>query len=72
MINRPHPIAGEDYPRTYQEFLEWFSDESACRRYIVRCRWPNGFECTQCGIKLNLGLQLAVIFIVGSVDAKFR
>lgn len=51
MNNRPHPVAGEDCPRTYQEFLEWFSDELACRRYIVRCRWPNGFECAQCGNK---------------------
>lgn len=51
MNNRPHPIAGEDYPRTYQEFLEWFADELACRRYIARCRWPDGFECTQCGGK---------------------
>lgn len=49
MNNRPYPIAGEDYPCTYQEFLEWFKDESACRRYIFRCRWPNGFECIQCG-----------------------
>ena len=27
MNSRPHPIAGKDYPRTYQEFLEWFNDE---------------------------------------------
>ena len=51
MNNRPHPVAGEDYPRTYQEFLEWFTDELACRRYIARRRWPDGFECAQCGGK---------------------
>ncbi len=51
MNSRPHPIAGKDYPCTYQEFLEWFNDEAACRRYIVRCRWPDGFECAQCGKK---------------------
>lgn len=51
MNNRPRPVAGEHYPRTYQEFLEWFSDEPACRRYLARCRWPNGFECAQCGGK---------------------
>ena len=51
MNNRLPPIAGKDYPRTYQEFLEWFTDEQACRHYIARCRWPDGFECTHCGNK---------------------
>lgn len=49
MNTRPHPVAGKDYPRTYHEFLEWFADELACRRYIMRCRWPDGFKCAQCG-----------------------
>lgn len=51
MSTRPHPVAGVDYPRTYQEFLEWFADETACRRYLARCRWPQGFECAHCGVK---------------------
>ena len=45
------PVAGKDYPKTYQEFLDWFSDEDACRRYIFSCRWPQGFECGCCGAK---------------------
>lgn len=45
------PVAGTDYPRTYQEFLKWFSDESACRRYLAQCRWPTGFECPRCGVR---------------------
>lgn len=49
MSTRPVPVAGKDYPRTYQEFLEWFSDEAACRRYLFRCRWPHGFQCACCG-----------------------
>lgn len=47
----PVPVAGEDYPRTYQEFLDCFADETACRRYLARCRWPQGFSCSQCGIR---------------------
>ncbi len=43
------PKVGVDYPRTYQEFLEWFPDEASCRNYIQKCRWPHGFECVQCG-----------------------
>ena len=51
MQARLNPVMGEDYPRTYQEFLEWFADEPACRRYLLRCRWPEGFQCGRCGGK---------------------
>jgi len=51
MNTHPHPIAGKDYPVTYQEFLEWFADEPSCRRYLARCRWPDGFICSRCGVK---------------------
>ncbi|MFW5802920.1 MAG: transposase [Verrucomicrobiota bacterium] len=46
----PHPVAGKDYPRTYQEFLEWFGSEHACRRYLARCRWPDGLRCARCDV----------------------
>jgi len=51
MNAQTHPVAGKDFPRTYQEFLDWFADEAACRRYIAACRWPQGFECARCGAK---------------------
>jgi transposase-like protein len=44
-----NPIAGEDYPQTYQQFLTWFADEKACRNYLEKCRWPLGFACAHCG-----------------------
>ena len=44
-----HPIAGRDYPETYQDFLEWFPDDQACRRYLERCSWPDSFVCASCG-----------------------
>jgi len=53
MKARLNPVAGEDYPRSYQEFLEWFADEPACRRYLLRCRWPEGFQCGRCGGKAD-------------------
>jgi len=46
---RPRPIGGKDYPRTYQEFREWFPDDEACIEYLGRLRWPGGFECPRCG-----------------------
>ncbi|MBA3006633.1 MAG: IS1595 family transposase [Proteobacteria bacterium] len=45
-----HPVGGVDYPRTMQEFDEWFSNETACVAYLLRLRWPRGFVCPSCGV----------------------
>ena len=39
----------EDYPRTVQEFEDRFATEEACRDYVARLRWPDGFRCPRCG-----------------------
>jgi transposase-like protein len=39
----------EDYPRNLAEFEERFSTETACREYLARLRWPDGFHCPRCG-----------------------
>jgi len=39
----------EDYPKTLLEFEDRFRTEAACRAYLVRLRWPNGFRCPRCG-----------------------
>jgi len=44
-----HPVGGVDYPRTFQELLEWFPDNAACLAYLERLRWPEGFTCPACG-----------------------
>src|SRR5215831_10043423 len=36
------------YPRTVLEFRDWFADDAACRDYLVRLRWPDGFRCPKC------------------------
>jgi len=38
----------EDYPRTIAEFESKFSSEKACRDYLFRLRWPQGFSCPRC------------------------
>lgn len=31
------------------EFGKWFPDDQACRAYLIRLRWPEGFGCRHCG-----------------------
>jgi transposase-like protein len=38
----------QPYPRTFEEFLEWFSSEEDCARYLEWVRWPQGFICPKC------------------------
>lgn len=38
----------DDYPRTVAEFEARFATEDACRVYLSRLRWPDGFRC-RCG-----------------------
>ena len=38
-----------DFPRTLAEFQDRFASEADCRRYLVACRWPDGFRCPRCG-----------------------
>lgn len=44
------PEAGKDYPRNWNEFLDWFPGEAACLAYLERLRWPRGFACPSCGV----------------------
>ncbi len=39
----------EDYPRTILELEDRFPTEEACREYLFRLRWPQGFRCPRCG-----------------------
>jgi hypothetical protein len=38
----------DDYPRNIGEFEARFATEEACRAYLCRLRWPDGFRC-RCG-----------------------
>jgi hypothetical protein len=35
----------EEFPRSLREFDEQLSTEQACRDYLFRLRWPEGFRC---------------------------
>ncbi len=36
------------FPTTLLEFEHWFRSEQACRDYLFRLRWPDGFRCPRC------------------------
>ncbi len=37
-----------EYPETMQDFMDRFSTEEACRRYLFEVRWSDGFKCPRC------------------------
>lgn len=39
----------EEYPRNLTELEANFGTEEACRGYLARLRWPDGFRCPRCG-----------------------
>jgi transposase-like protein len=41
--------AGRDYPATFPQLQRWFPDDDACRAYLEKLRWPDGFVCPSCG-----------------------
>jgi transposase-like protein len=49
-VDEIKPVAGQDYPRTWGEFQDWFASDEACAAYLEQLRWPNGFCCPACGV----------------------
>lgn len=39
----------EAYPKNLEELEANFSTEEACRDYLCKLRWPDGFRCPACG-----------------------
>ena len=44
------PVSSRDYPRNWEQFLDWFPDDDACIEYLEGIRWPDGFTCPRCGV----------------------
>jgi transposase-like protein len=36
------------YPKNFEEFLDWFSTDDQCIKYLFTIKWPNGFVCPRC------------------------
>jgi transposase-like protein len=41
-------VARPDFPKSLKEFQTRFRDDEACGKYLVACRWPDGFRCGRC------------------------
>lgn len=37
------------FPHNLSEFQARFATEEDCHRYLVECRWPEGYRCPRCG-----------------------
>lgn len=48
-VPQQQPTPGISYPRSFREFERFFPEEAACREYVLRLRWPNGYRCAGCG-----------------------
>src|SRR5271157_2413821 len=44
-------LSVEDYPSTLTELEARFRSEQACRDYLLKLRWPEGFVCPRCGTR---------------------
>jgi hypothetical protein len=38
-----------DYPKDPLSFRDQFHSEAACREFLIRVRWPEGWLCPKCG-----------------------
>lgn len=38
-----------NYPKTFEELVDMFDSEGACKNYLYDLRWPKGFQCPSCG-----------------------
>jgi transposase-like protein len=47
-VSTDSPKGGVDYPRTFQEFRDWFPTDADCLAYLAELRWPDGFICPVC------------------------
>jgi transposase-like protein len=43
------------FPGTLLEFEHWFRTDEACREYLARLRWPDGFRCSHCDHRQGWG-----------------
>lgn len=51
------------FPGALPEFQATFPDDAACRRYLIKSRWPDGFNCPRCGADKAWARPARALFI---------
>ena len=36
------------FPETFQDFIDQFSTDASCKKYLLEVRWVGGFKCPKC------------------------
>ena len=60
-----------EYPRTVLEFRDYFADDVACRHYLARLRWPEGFAARHAGGRI-IGSQRGACVTAGGAVGRPR
>lgn len=55
----------EEYPRNLTELEASFGSDEACRAYLIRLRWPDGFRCPRCGGKRSWPVRAVLLECAG-------
>ena len=43
-----------DFPASLPDFQARFGTDDACRDYLFARRWPDGFCCSECGVRRKI------------------
>lgn len=71
MNRRLPPITGERYPRTYQEFLGWFTDDRHAADILLVATGRMDLNALNVASKPSNGQPPGATFIVGIAEARF-
>jgi len=61
----------EEYPRNVMDLEQQFSTEEACKAYLFRLRWPDGFFVRDAK-PVEIGRRLVIVWCVANVSIKRR
>jgi transposase-like protein len=48
MMDLARPRSGHEYPRDFNQLLDWFPNDERCVEYLEALRWPKAFTCPYC------------------------
>ena len=55
-------MAPTDFPASLPDFQARFGTDDACRDYLFARRWPDGFCCSECGVRRCYRLATRIVY----------